>query len=111
MELVINGEARSFDLRLTLAGLIERLGMKQDLFRSYNALGLLARDEERLDDATVLFSQAIDAATAKADTVALTQAIMNSGLVAQDRATFDAARALFERARRVAESKHDSDPG
>jgi thiamine biosynthesis protein ThiS len=30
MELVINGEARSFDLRLTLAGLIERLGMKQD---------------------------------------------------------------------------------
>ena len=30
MELVINGEARSFDLPLTLAGLVEQLGMKQD---------------------------------------------------------------------------------
>src|SRR5437016_14328306 len=30
MKLVINGEARSFDLPLTLAGLLEQLGMKQD---------------------------------------------------------------------------------
>jgi thiamine biosynthesis protein ThiS len=30
MTLTINGEERSFDSALTLAGLIDRLGMKQD---------------------------------------------------------------------------------
>jgi thiamine biosynthesis protein ThiS len=30
MKLVINGEERSFSLPLTLAGLLEQLGMKQD---------------------------------------------------------------------------------
>src|SRR5262249_3210579 len=83
----------------------QRLGMKEDLFRSYNALGLLAWDEERLDDASVLFDKAIDAATANQDS---TKATMNSALVAQDRGTFDAARSTFERARRGAESTHDS---
>ncbi len=86
----------------------ERLGMKQELFRSYNALGLLAWEEERLGDATVLLRQAIDAATLNGDTAALAKAIMNSGLVAQDRVAFDTARSLFDRARRVAESTHDS---
>ena len=47
----------------------QQLGMKQDLFRSFNALGLLAWDEERLDDATVLLGQAIEAATVNGDTV------------------------------------------
>jgi len=85
-----------------------RLGMKADLFRSYNALGLLAWNEERLDDAASLLARATDAAAAQGDSSGVAKTTMNSGLVAMDLAAFDRARSLFERARRGAEMANDS---
>jgi len=84
------------------------LGMRADLFRSFNALGLLAMDEERLDDAASLFAKATEAAVANGDSISVVKATVNSGLVAQDLAEFERARSLFERARGGAESTHDS---
>ena len=85
-----------------------RLGMSHDLFRSYNALGLLAEDQERLDEATSLFARATEAAATNHDSIDVVKATMNSGRVAMDLAAFDRARSLLERARVGAESTHDS---
>lgn len=85
-----------------------RLGMKAELFRSYNALGLLAWRQERLDDATSLFTKAMDAATATGDSSAMAKATMNLGLVAKEFASFERARSLFEKARLGATAARDS---
>ena len=55
-------DARDFGERALALKL--RLGMRSELFRSYNALGLLAWDEGRLTDALSLYHRASDAAAA-----------------------------------------------
>ena len=85
-----------------------RLGMSAELFRSYNALGLLAWYEERLGDATRLFTQAADAARAQGDSVSLVKAMSNSGLVAMELASFERARVAFESARDAARRLGDT---
>jgi len=85
-----------------------RLDLRRQLFRSYNALGLLAWREERLDDASDLFTKASAAARAVGDSVSANKAMLNSGLVAQDRGEFEKARQLIARARDVADAFHDT---
>ncbi|HEU4787920.1 MAG TPA: tetratricopeptide repeat protein, partial [Gemmatimonadaceae bacterium] len=85
-----------------------RLQPKPELFRSYNALALLAWDEERLNDASALLDRAIEVARASGDSVDVVKATVNSGLVAQDLGAFDRARATLERARDGASALHDS---
>ena len=72
-----------------------RLGMRADYFRSYNALGLLARDDGRLSDAVTLLTQAAAAASATHDSVALAKVEVNRGLVLGDLGDFDGARAAL----------------
>lgn len=76
-----------------------RLGLRADLFRSYNTLGLLARDEGRLSDASALFAKAAEAARAFNDSTALAKTDVNSGLTLIDRGDFEAARAALLRGR------------
>jgi len=85
-----------------------RLGMRADLFRSYNALGLLARDEGRLSDASALFAKGAAAAGAVNDSTALAKAAVNSGLTLIDLGDFDAARAALLRGRDVARAVSDT---
>lgn len=89
-------------------GLKLRLGMRADLFRSYNTLGLLAWDEERLGDASALFVKAADAARAMNDSVALAKVAVNSGLVLSDLGDFDASRAASAAGRDGARAVHDT---
>jgi CHAT domain-containing protein len=77
----------------------QRLGRTRDLARSFNALGLLARDEGRLTDATSLFAQAASAAKASGDSADLARAAGNLALVQLDLGDFGAARRGFETAR------------
>lgn len=63
----------------------QRLGMRSDLFRSYNALGLLAWAEERLEDAAALFGQARASAEAVGDRLGVAKAMGNMGQVHRDR--------------------------
>ena len=86
-----------------------RRGMTpKDLFRSYNALGLLAWGEERLNDATSLFATAREAAVAAGDSIALGIVTMNTGLVAQNLGAFDRARRLLEEGRDISRAVGDS---
>ena len=84
------------------------LDLQPDLFRSYNALALLAWQEERLTDASALLDSAMQAARAARDSVALVKATVNSGLIAQDLGAFDRARVTLERGRDAAAGLHDS---
>ncbi|HEY5546880.1 MAG TPA: CHAT domain-containing tetratricopeptide repeat protein [Gemmatimonadaceae bacterium] len=87
----------------------QRLGMgPRDLFRSYNALGLLAWTTERLGDASDLFARASDAARAANDSIALGMVTVNTGLVAKDLGAFDRSRAALEQGRDIARSQGDS---
>ncbi|HUQ21264.1 MAG TPA: CHAT domain-containing tetratricopeptide repeat protein [Gemmatimonadaceae bacterium] len=88
-----NEEARSLGEAALAMKL--RLGLKLDLFRSYNALGLLASNEGRFSDATALFAQARAAAERVHDTISVAKAIGNLGLVQADVGEFDSARAGF----------------
>jgi CHAT domain-containing protein/tetratricopeptide (TPR) repeat protein len=77
----------------------QRLGRTRDLARSFNALGLLARDEGRLADAAALFERAASAATTSGDSADLARAAGNLALVQLDLGDFAAARGGFETAR------------
>lgn len=77
----------------------QRLDLRHELFRSYNALGLLARDEERLADATVLFERALESARADGDSLGVAKTTLNMGLVLQDYAQFGLARRALADAR------------
>lgn len=70
-----------------------RLGMRADLFRSYNTLGLLALDEGRLSDASAILPKAGESARAINDSAALAKVQVNTGLVLTDLGDFDGARA------------------
>jgi len=71
-----------------------------DLFRSYNVLGLLAWNESRPLDAIRLFERA--AAEAASDTTNLAKVWNNLGLVAMSLGNFEEARTGFEAARGAA---------
>lgn len=73
----------------------QRLGLKRDLFRSFNALGLLAHQAGRYSDAIALFASARSSADAVQDSASIAKAIGNSGLVHSDVGEFDLARREF----------------
>jgi CHAT domain-containing protein/tetratricopeptide (TPR) repeat protein len=77
----------------------QQLGLKRDLFRSYNALGLLAWMEGRLKDALTLFDSANTAASAVHDTAGSASASGNRGLVLTELGSFGPARRDFLAAR------------
>jgi CHAT domain-containing protein/tetratricopeptide (TPR) repeat protein len=76
-----------------------RLGRTRELSRSYNSLGLIARDEGRLRDARDLFGKAIETARAANDTAGINRGAINLALVQQDLGNFDEAQKGFETAR------------
>src|SRR5262249_32952026 len=76
-----------------------RLDLKRDLFRSYNALGLLAWMEGRLRDALTLFDSASAAASGVHDTAGSASASGNRGLVLTELGRFTLARRDFLAAR------------
>jgi len=73
------------------------LGLESQLFRSYNALGLLAWTEGRLDDAVRLFSEASRAAAARGDDLGVAKAVANMAQVHTDRGEWSLARRGFQR--------------
>lgn len=78
-------------------------GLADLLWRSYNALGLLAWREARLVDAAALYDMALAAADHADDPEATAKVANNVGLVHFDLGNFHAARAGFERLREAAE--------
>lgn len=87
----------------------QRLKMgPRDLFRSHNALGLLAWNSERLSDATALFARAGENARALNDSSALGMVTINTGLVAKDFGAFSQAREAFLLGRDITRSQGDS---
>jgi len=85
-----------------------RLGLSRELSRSYNALGLVARDEERFVDAVALFTRASESARAVDDTAGLAKATINTGLVLDNLGSFGAARRALEAGRDLARIAGDS---
>jgi CHAT domain-containing protein/tetratricopeptide (TPR) repeat protein len=86
----------------------QRLGRKRELSRSYNALGLLARDEGRLTDAAMLFRNAMESARATNDTPGINRAAANLGLVYLDVGDFVQARRGLEAARAAGHALGDA---
>ena len=82
-------------------------GLDDQLFKSYNALGLLAWDESRLTDAYRLFERAGEAAERVGDEAGVAKAAGNLALIQTDLAEFAAARAGFERMRRAGRRLED----
>ena len=72
-----------------------RLGLKHELFRSYNALGLLAHDEGQLTESVRLFTLAAHAASAVNDSTGIAKAVGNLGLAHSDLGDFELARQEF----------------
>jgi len=85
-----------------------RHGLESDLFRSYNALGLLALAEGRFPDAIQLFTRAGDAARAVGDTVSAGTARGNLGLVYTKVGSFVEAREALLTMQRVAHQRGNS---
>jgi len=85
----------------------KKLSGNPDLSRSYNALGLLARDEGRLRDAASMFEQAVATARAVADTPGVSRAAANIALIHLELGDFDRARQGFEAAREAGRAMGD----
>jgi CHAT domain-containing protein len=85
-----------------------RLGMRDDLFRSYNSLGLVAWNDGRLRDGLDLFRRAQDAAAAVRDSSGIAKATINTGLVQIDLGDLTGARESLLRGKRIAEAAIDS---
>jgi CHAT domain-containing protein/tetratricopeptide (TPR) repeat protein len=85
-----------------------RLGLKADLWRSYNALGLLAYVEGRYSDAQTLFAQARSSAEAVHDTIGVAKAVSNLGLVHSEIGDFQQARTEFAVLERAAHLSRDA---
>jgi CHAT domain-containing protein len=77
------------------------LGLKTELWRSYNALGLVAWNESRLTEALVRFDEAMAAAGRVGDSVGIGSTAGNVGLVRTELGDFAAARDGFERSRDI----------
>jgi CHAT domain-containing protein/tetratricopeptide (TPR) repeat protein len=97
--------ARSFGERAL--SLKQRLHRDNELSRSYNALGLLARDEGRLADAAALFQNAIQTASKVADTAGINRGAANLALVHLDMGEFAKARQGFLTARAAGRAMGD----
>jgi CHAT domain-containing protein len=76
-----------------------RLGRTRELSRSYNSLGLIARDEGRLIEARSLFLKAMETARAVNDTAGINRGAINLALVLQDLGEFGEAQKGFIAAR------------
>jgi CHAT domain-containing protein/tetratricopeptide (TPR) repeat protein len=85
-----------------------RIGLRTELSRSYNFLGLVAWDEERLADASALFERATEAARAVGDSAGIAKAAINAGLVLDGLGSFAAARRALSTGRDVARAVGDS---
>lgn len=85
----------------------QRMGAR-DLFRSYNALALLAWNQERLSDATALLERAGVQARVLGDSSALGMVAINTGLVAKDVGAFARSRQAFLAGREITRSSGDS---
>lgn len=85
-----------------------RVGLKSELFRSYNTLGLIAWDEGRLENALSLYSRATDAAAAVGDSGGLAKASINVGLARRDLGDLAGARSAYLRGRDGARAAGDS---
>jgi len=85
-----------------------RLGLKKDLFKSYNALGLLAHDEGRLTESVRLFTLAANAARAVSDSPSIAKAVGNLGLAHSDLGDFQLARREFSTMREAAHEAGDA---
>ncbi|HSG48514.1 MAG TPA: tetratricopeptide repeat protein, partial [Longimicrobiales bacterium] len=73
-----------------------RLGLDGELFRSYNALGLLAWTEGRLDDASRLFTEASRSAAAVGDDLSVAKALANLAQIDTDQGEWSSARRGFQ---------------
>ena len=85
-----------------------RLGLKADLFRSYNQLGLVAWTGGRFSDASILFIKARESAEAVNDSISIAKAIANLGLVHADVGEFAKARQEFQSLSRAAHAGNDT---
>jgi CHAT domain-containing protein len=85
-----------------------RFGMRRDLFRSYNTLGLVAHEQERYEEAIPLFIKAIEVARAVGDSAGAAKASTNTGLSLQDLGDFAGARMAYERGRDGTRAAGDS---
>ena len=85
-----------------------RLGLKEDLFASYNALGLLAYQESRYIDAVSNHEQAKRLAEEAADTVNLSKAWNNLALTLIELGDYRQARELLRRALPAARKAGDT---
>jgi CHAT domain-containing protein len=84
-----------------------RLGLEDELFRSYNVLGLLAWNESRLLDASGLFSEATQVALATGDSANLAKVSNNLALVRTGLGEFGEAERGFLVAREMARAIED----
>ena len=85
-----------------------RLGRTAELSRSYNSLGLIARDEGRLTESRDLFAKAIETARAVGDTAGINRGAINLALVQQDLGEFTEAQKGFETARDAGRAMKDA---
>jgi len=85
-----------------------KLGLRDELSRSYNSLGLVAWDDGRLRDGLDLFRQAQTAAAAVGDTAWFAKATINTGLVQIEFGELTGARQSLLRGKSIAEAVKDS---
>jgi CHAT domain-containing protein len=85
-----------------------RIGLRDELFRSYNALGLLAWNEGRHNDALALFQKALEAAVASGDQSSLAKLANNTALVQSELGHFSEARLGFVEAERAGRQLGDT---
>ncbi|HEY0241321.1 MAG TPA: CHAT domain-containing tetratricopeptide repeat protein [Gemmatimonadaceae bacterium] len=85
-----------------------RLGRTRELSRSYNSLGLIARDEGRLIESRDLFAKAIETARTVGDTAGINRGAINLALVQQDLGEFTEAQKGFETARDAGRAMGDA---
>jgi CHAT domain-containing protein/tetratricopeptide (TPR) repeat protein len=83
------------------------IGSRAGVARSYNALGQLARREDRLHDARLLFWNARDAAAAAGDAVVEGIAAGNLGLVYAELGDLDAAASMLREMQRAGSEAGD----
>ena len=86
----------------------QRLGMRNELFRSFNALGMLAENEGRLTDATTFYEEATRAARATGDSLSAAKAAHNLGLVYGRLGDFERSREGIVALRDVARAHGDT---
>ena len=85
-----------------------RLGLEADLFRSYNALGLLSKDEGALETAVAMYDSAFAIAQARRDSLNIAKVLSNRALVDYELGNLAGARTGYLGARDIARARADS---